>query len=177
MTARKVRRRSVGIFLTGSITSKGKRAAWTARFKLPADGSGGEDIMLRAEGEARDVFRAIFRHDKDIVLTVATGARHAVRDGQHRLHGDHHTRLENGIDVLAQFHTSFTAVIVGQHAKGMAVAERAIAEKTILPIDLVQLRCHVTAARAGFQQLEATPMDGAIDLPDAQVLVAGMIKE
>ena len=44
--------------------------------------------MLRAEGEARDVFRAGFGHDEDVVLAVTAGARrehHADRRAGHRL--------------------------------------------------------------------------------------------
>lgn len=95
--------------------------------------------MLGAEGEPRDVLRAVLADDQDVVLAVASGAGQAVEDGDHRLHGHDHAGLENGVDVLAQLESGLAPVVVGQDAEGVPVAEGPVRQQPVADEDLVEL--------------------------------------
>src|SRR5947209_19783391 len=64
--------------------------------------SAAQDVVGGAEREAGDVLGPGLRHDEDVVLAVAARAGLALRDREHRLHGDDHAGLEHRVDVLAQ---------------------------------------------------------------------------
>ena len=98
---------------------------------------------------------AVLGHHQDVVLAVAAGPGQALGDHDHRLHRDHHAGLEDGVDVLAQFQPRLAAVVVAEHAEGVAVAEGAVLQQAVVPVDLVELGRDVAAARARPDQLDA----------------------
>ena len=42
-----------------------------------------DNIVFRTKGESGDIFRTIFRHNKDIVFTVSSGSRQSLRKHHH----------------------------------------------------------------------------------------------
>ena len=48
------------------------------------------------------------------MLAIPAGTWLTVRDGQHRLHADHHARFQHRVDILAQFQPGLAAIIVPQ---------------------------------------------------------------
>src|SRR3546814_18367424 len=53
-----------------------------------------DDVVLRANGEAGDIVRAILGHDQDVVLAISTRPSPPFRHPPHRLHHDPHTALQ-----------------------------------------------------------------------------------
>ena len=85
--------------------------------------------------------------------------------------------LEDGFDVLAQLEARLPAVVVRQHAEGVAVPERAVGEQPLRVEDLVELGRDVLAHGAGLDELEAAAMHLDVDLPQPQVLGGGLAQK
>ena len=125
----------------------------------------GNDVMLRTEGELGDIFRTLFANNQDVVFPIAAGAGVAFRDHDHRFHGDDHTRQKHGLDVLAQFHARFPAVVMAKHAKRMAVTKGTILKQAVATIEIVQFRGDITAFRAWYYQLQPPAVNRTVYFP------------
>ena len=55
------------------------------------------NIVSGPIGEPGDVFIAVFGNDQNIMLSIATGTRLTIWDGEHRFHRNHHARLQPGM--------------------------------------------------------------------------------
>ena len=93
------------------------------------------------------------------MLAVAAGTWLAIGDGDHWLHRNDHARLQDGVDVFAQFQACFAAVVVREDAEGVAVAEGAVRQQVVRDEDFVQLRGDVLAACARLDQLQTPLVD------------------
>ncbi len=76
-----------------------------------------------------------------------------------------------------KIHTSFSPVVVTERSERVSISEGAILEEVVLPVDLVEFGGDVAAARPGHQQLTPAPVHLAVDLPQPQVFVAGVVHE
>src|SRR6478735_12518463 len=137
-----------------------------------------DDVVFRAERELGDVFhRVVLADHQDVVLAVAAGARQAVRHRDHGLHGNHHARLEDGVDVLAQLQAGFAAVVVAQDAEGVAVTEGAVGQQAVADVDLVELGGDVLADGAGLDQFQAALVHLDVDVPQLQRALVRLAQE
>lgn len=131
--------------------------------KPPAPGQA-DHVEPGAEGVAGDVLVSIFGDHQDIGLAVAVGAGPTHGDGEHRLHPDHHARLQHRVDVLAQFQPRLAAIVVRQHTEAVAVAEGAVLQEIAFGEEGVDLLGDHGAARPGGQKAHAGFMCGDVGL-------------
>ena len=133
--------------------------------------------MSRPEGEGGDVFGTMLANDKDVLLAVTTGPRLSFGDHNYGFHGDDHSRFQFCVDTLAQFNGRLSTVVMAKNTKGMIVAKRSILQEIMSAVDLVQFRCDILASCAGRQQFKSSFMHPALDFPQAQMFVAGVVAE
>lgn len=95
LCAESPRKCALGLFIVASSQVAGSDLRRGTRAR-----SGSDDVVFGAESEFGDVLRPVIVHDKDVVLSIASSAWLPVENCNHRLHRDHHARLENGVDVL-----------------------------------------------------------------------------
>merc|ERR1712223_1579082 len=92
--------------------------------KLSAPLSDRNNVMLRAERVLGDVVDgAILVDHQDVVLAVAPRTWPALRHCHHRLHRNHHSRLDHSLNIFPQFKTSLTPVVVGNTAKTVSITK------------------------------------------------------
>src|SRR5579875_294732 len=120
---------------TGSATLNGRASCPSGR--VTRSWSGTEDVVFRAEREPGDVLGACLGDDEDVMFTISAGAGLVLRDHDHGLHGDHHARLEYGVNVLAQLQAGLPAVIVAQHAERVPVPEGAVGQQPLGLVDFI----------------------------------------
>ena len=63
------------VAVTVGVPAQGRDADRRSPAGTPSPGLAGDDVVLRAEGEAGDVLGAVVADDEDVVLAVAAGAR------------------------------------------------------------------------------------------------------
>ena len=59
----------------------------------------------------------------------------------------------------------------------MSVAEAAILQEVVVSVELIELLGYVTAASPRLDELDTTAVDLAVDVPQTEVLVTGVVKE
>ena len=84
---------------------------------------------------------------------------------QHRFHRDHHARLQDRVDILAQFKSRLAAIVVAQHTERMAVAKGAVLQQVALCKEAVDGMRDLSARNAGPEQAHPIFMGRDIRLP------------
>ena len=129
-------------------------------------------IVLRPKRKLRNVLTLRLLDNQYVVLPVSPGPRFPLGDGYHRLHGNHHIRLQDCVDILADFQSCLAAVIVAENTKGMPVTKRAVLQQVMLKEKLVQFFRYVATARARLYQFQSSAVNLAVDFPEFHVAVS-----
>ena len=73
------------------------------------------NIERRAIGIAGDIFIARFSDNQNVMFAVSACTRLALWYRQHGFHGYHHAWHKDRINILAQFQTGLTSIIMRQN--------------------------------------------------------------
>ena len=66
---------------------------------------------------------------------------------------------------------------MAHYPEGMSIAESTILQQIVLPVDLIELQRDVLAFYTGFDELHAPSVHLAVDLPETELLVCGVVEE
>ena len=102
------------------------------------------------------------------MLAVAARPRLAFGNGQHRLHRDHHARLQHRVDILAQLQPGLAAIEVRQNPERMAIAKGPVLQQLPPGKEVVDLRGDAGTGIPRLQQRHTEFMRRKVRLPDFQ---------
>ena len=102
------------------------------------------------------------------MLAVAPDPGQARRNGQHRLHRDHHPRFQHRVDILAQFQPGLAAIIVRENPERMAITKRAVLQQVPLGKERIHTFGNLGATHPRPDQRYPQLVRPHIGLPDSQ---------